>query len=85
MNISRTKRAFKAEYKAFFIIFKGLSVARIFCCLSSENSPLGTTFFSEFDRRNRAEMFCKKGALKNFITFTEKYFCQSLFLNKVAG
>ena len=27
LNISRTKRAFKAKYKAFFIIFKGLSVA----------------------------------------------------------
>ena len=25
LNISRTKRAFKMQYKTFFIIFKGLS------------------------------------------------------------
>ena len=27
----------------------------------------------------------KKGVPKNFVKFTEKYLCQSLFLNKVAG
>ena len=29
-------------------------------------------------------VFCKKGVLKNFLKFTEKYLCQSLFFNKVA-
>ena len=30
------------------------------------------------------EIFCKKkGALKNFVKFTEKYLCQSFFFNKV--
>ena len=28
------------------------------------------------------EVFCKKGALKNFAKSTEKYLCQSLFFNK---
>ena len=30
-------------------------------------------------------MFYKKGVLKNFVKFTEKHLCQSLFLNVVAG
>ena len=31
------------------------------------------------------EVFCKKGALRNFAKFTGKHLCQSLFFNKVAG
>ena len=31
------------------------------------------------------EVFCEKGVHKNFAKFTEKYMCQSLFFNKVAG
>ena len=30
-------------------------------------------------------MFCKKGVLRNFTTFTRKHLCQSLFFKKVAG
>ena len=30
------------------------------------------------------KVFCKKGALRNFIKFTGKHLCQSLFFNKVA-
>ena len=30
-------------------------------------------------------MFCKEGVLINFVKFTGKYLCQSLFFNKVAG
>ena len=30
-------------------------------------------------------MFCEKGVLRNFIKFTGKHLCQSLFFNKVAG
>ena len=30
-------------------------------------------------------MFCKKGVLRNFATFTGKHLCQSLFFNKLAG
>ena len=33
----------------------------------------------------RPEVFCKKGTLKNFVKFTGKHLCQSLFFNKVAG
>ena len=80
------KELLRRNIKHFSSFLKGFQLpAKIFCCLSSENSPLGTTFFSDFDRRNRAEMFCKKSVLKNFITFTEKCLCQSIFLNKVAG
>ena len=30
-------------------------------------------------------MLCKKGVLRNFVKFTGKHLCQSLFFNKVAG
>ena len=30
-------------------------------------------------------MFCRKGVLRNFVKFTGKHLCQSLFFNKVAG
>ena len=36
-------------------------------------------------RSSRPEVFCKKGALRNFPKFTGKYLCQSLFFKKVAG
>ena len=43
LTIWRTKRAFKVKYKAFFIIFKGLSIAKN--GLSPENAPLNITRF----------------------------------------
>ena len=36
-------------------------------------------------RSSYLEMFCKKGAFKNFSKFTGKHLCQTLFFNKVAG
>ena len=36
-------------------------------------------------RRSRPEVFCRKGVLRNFAKFTEKYLRQSLFFNNVAG
>ena len=36
-------------------------------------------------RSSRPEVFRKKGVLRNFVKFTEKHQCQSLFFNKVAG
>ena len=36
-------------------------------------------------RSNRPEVLCKKGVLRNFVKFTGKQLCQSLFFNKVAG
>ena len=38
----------------------------------------------QYSRSSRPEVFCKKGVLRNFIKFTGKYLCQSLFFNKVA-
>ena len=37
------------------------------------------------NRNSRPEVFCKKGVLRNFVKFTGKHLCQSLFFNKVAG
>ena len=36
-------------------------------------------------RSSHPEVFCKKGALKNFTKSIGKHLCQSLFFNKVAG
>ena len=36
-------------------------------------------------KSSRAQVFCKKGALRNFTKFTGKNLCQSLFFSKVAG
>ena len=36
-------------------------------------------------KSSRPEVFCKKGALRNFAKFTGKHLYQSLFLNKVVG
>ena len=41
--------------------------------------------FDEIFRSSRPEVFCKKGVLRNFVKFTGKDLCQSLFFNKVAG
>ena len=36
-------------------------------------------------RSSRQRCSVKKGVLRNFLKFTEKHLCQSLFFNKVAG
>ena len=36
-------------------------------------------------RSSYPEVFCEKGALRNFVKFTGKHPCKSLFFNKVAG
>ena len=38
-----------------------------------------------FVRSSSPEVFCRKGVLRNFLKFTGKDLCQSLFFNKVAG
>ena len=45
-----------------------------------EKTKLSSRFKSSHQRCS-----IKKGVLRNFIKFTGKYLCQSLFLNKVAG
>ena len=36
-------------------------------------------------RSGRPELFCENGALRNYVKFTGKHQCESLFLNKVTG
>ena len=43
------------------------------------------TTWITFQRSGCPEVFCKKGVLRNFIKFTRKHLCQSLFFDKVAG
>ena len=37
------------------------------------------------NRSSRPKVFCEKGVLRNFVKFTGKYLCQSLFFNKASG
>ena len=37
------------------------------------------------NRSSRSEVFCKKGGLRNFVKFTGKHLCQSLFFNTVVA
>ena len=99
--ILRTKRDFKVHWKAFFIIFKGISAARNY--LRPESAPLicqiGISFLYfnfrtilshsvllfSICRNSRPKVFCKKGVPRNFAKFTVKHLCQNLFFNKIAG
>ena len=38
-----------------------------------------------YHRSCRPKVFCEKGVFRNFVKFTGKHLCQSLFLNKSAG
>ena len=51
---------------------------------ASALQQVGTTHKSPY-RISHLEVFCKKGAPRNFAKFTGKYLCQSIFFNKVAG
>ena len=42
-----------------------------------------THWFWGINRSSRPEVFCKKGAVKNFSKFIGKHLCQNLFFNKV--
>ena len=73
LNILRTKRTFKVKQKAFFIIFKGLSVAKN--CLRPESAPLIVTYNTSLWEllENVANTFgsiCTKINTKNIHSYT---------------
>ena len=45
---------------------------------------LSSACFQKHFSSSRADVFCRKGVLRNFTKFTRKHLCQSLFFNKVA-
>ena len=47
-----------------------------------EEEYMSLLISSDKSRSSRAEVFCKKGFLRNFAKFTGKHLCQSFFLNK---
>ena len=51
---------------------------------ASEKTNKLQSYFPKY-RSSRSEVFCSKGALRNFGNFAGKHLCQSLFFNKVAG
>ena len=59
---------------------KKLATYKEYSCFDHSEFPAHSML-----RSSRPGVFCKKGVLRNFIKFTGKYLCQSLFLNKFAG
>ena len=67
--------------KAFFIIFKAVSVKQITHFLEGESPTLNNLTKEAVVQRCSA----KNIFLEIFVKFTGKQLCQSLFFNKVAG
>ena len=75
-------------------VFWSSFVRSIYIQCSKSSSVPGSTnyldllmsfFLYLFYWSRRPKVFCKKGVLRNFATFTGKQLCQSFFFNKVAG
>ena len=49
------------------------------------NHKYKQTYLLHFAEAVAQRCSAKKGVLRNFVKFTRKYLCQSLFFNKVAG
>ena len=54
-----------------------------FC--SNKRNSVGKTRKMISQSSRRSKVLCKNGVLRNFVKFTGKHLCQSLFFNKVAG
>ena len=55
----------------------------MFCLTPSRSLLVQNQQFNQ--QKQPPEVFCKKGVLRNFASFTGRHLCQSLFFNKVAG
>ena len=55
----------------------------IFCCTDSCNTYPRDTTSGKKKPEAAMDVFYKKCVLKNFVKFTEKHLCPSLFFNKV--
>ena len=42
-------------------------------------------YYDFYYKKQPPEVFCKNGVLGNFVKFTGKHLCQSLFFNNIAG
>ena len=72
--LQKITRIFEQNMMHFQLMFWNF---RSYCCQ--------TVIKTNLARSSRWEVFCKKGAFKNFAKFTGKHLCQCLFLNKVAN
>ena len=57
-------------------VFLTLDISLTWLTIASSQSPI---------QKQQPEVSYKKGVLKNFLNFTGKYLCQSLFFNNIAG
>ena len=54
-------------------VIKNLFIKKLFHHVPQNDIPV---------RSSRPEVFCKKGVLRNFVKFTGKHLCQSLFFKE---
>ena len=71
------KTIYRKKLNLKFVHFKILGRGSLPCIYPLSN------FLKRINRSNHSEVFCKKGALKNFGKFTGKYMYWSLFLLKL--
>ena len=81
LNILKTKRAFKMKWKAFFMIFKGLSIKYIAHFLERESPTLKVSHKNRYVRSSRSEMFLRKVVLKICSKFTREHPSRSVICN----
>ena len=68
-----------------FLLYMVSYAKLVLMMVSGECRSIVFVFLSYDFRSSRPEVLCKKGVLTNFIKFTGKHLCQSLFFNKVTG
>ena len=68
---------------SLIIVLPALTFGRNFIMLNNMNEK--TRKIPTITRSSRLEVFCREGVLRNFVKFTGKHLCHSLFFNKVAG
>ena len=72
-------------YKIKYIVFKIKILTALLLCCSVGNIPENAVYkgFKEKDfvkgKISHLDIFCKKGVLKNFVIYTGKFLCWSLF------
>ena len=66
------------QWYPFYIKVISISSSSLDNCFSQATGHETIT-----NRSSRPEVFCEKDVLRNFVKFTGRHLCQSLFLNKV--
>ena len=73
------------RYFAIYETWLALNLLLLYGADLSSNAKNICSKFSYLLQKHPPELFYKKDVFKNFVKFTGKHLCRSLFFNKVAG